>query len=150
MKSEKLFRYAASGLPDVWLAGGVTERTTQNGTVFHIDQVKDLHQAIGLNLVQKEGILTPDEFRFLRTEMHFSRRNLAELMDVSGETIKSWESGKSDIRKMADACLRNLYLDHIHNDKIRSLISKINHEERQAVKLCLSKTTQGWQKTVAN
>ena len=147
MSTKKRFHYTACGLPDVWLANGFTVRQTSEGEAFHIDQVKDLHQAIGLSIVEKEGLLTSDEFRFLRTEMCFSRRSLGELLDISGETIKKWESGENDIQKTADACLRNLYLHHIHNDTVKALISSINSHERQETKICLSKTTQGWLKT---
>lgn len=149
MNTENLFHYVACGLPNVWLSNGFSERETPEGKAFHIEQVKDLHQAIGLSLVKKVGRLTSDEFRFLRTEMCFSRKSLGELLDISPETIKKWELKENNIQKTADACLRDLYLNHIHNDTVKTLISEINHEEREETKIFLSKTSQGWLKTAS-
>ncbi|MEM1403346.1 MAG: hypothetical protein AAGG55_08450 [Pseudomonadota bacterium] len=65
--NDNLFHYQACGLPKVWLADGVDKRQTPRGPVFHIDHVKDLHRVIRLILVKQTGVLSPDEFRFLRT-----------------------------------------------------------------------------------
>lgn len=142
--NENLFHYVACGLSNVWLNGGVSTRDTPNGSVFHVTKVKELHNAIGLNLVNKKGLLNPDEFRFLRTEMNFSRKNLGEILDVSQETIKKWESGENPIQKTSEAWLRHLYLKQLQHDDVRDLITEINTQEKQELKICLAMTSQGW------
>lgn len=138
------FHYVACGLPNVWLQGGVAQRETSDGAVFHIEQIRELHEAIGMALVQKASLLTPDEFRYLRAETGLSRRNLGQILGVSPETIKKWESGENTIPKASDAWLRNLYLLHIHHEEVRDLITRINQGERQELDICLSKTEFGW------
>ncbi len=143
-QTDQLFHYVACGLSNVWLKGGVSERDTAKGAVFHVEQVKELHNVIGLSLVNKTSMLSPDEFRFLRTEMNFSRKNLGEALGVSWETIKKWESGDNALPKMADAWLRQLYLSHKENREMRDLIMHINALEKDELNLCLNKTSQGW------
>ena len=142
----KGFHYKACGLPNVWLANGYTIRKTAEGEVFHIEHIKDLHEAIGLSLVKKEEKLTPKEFRFLRTEMKLSRAMLGEAFENSSETVKKWEQGDNPITKPVDVCLRYLYLSHIHNNEIKDLIESINKAEKEELTICLQKSTQGWQK----
>lgn len=142
--TEKLFHYQACGLPNIFLNGGVTVRNTSKGEVFHIEQIKVLHLVIGQILVKKPGSLCPDEFRFLRSEMNFSRKSLGEVLDVSQETIKKWEAGDNPIQKTADACLRGLYLEHSNESAVGDLVSRINQAEKREIQLKLNKTSQGW------
>ena len=144
MSNDERFHYVACGLSNVWLVNGVTKRATQEGGSFHIDQINELHKAIGMSLIEQASPLRPDEFRFLRTEVGLSRRNLGTVLGVSAETIKKWESAENPIQKASDAWLRNLYLSHIHHDEIRDLIKQINLGEKLEKEICLSKTPQGW------
>lgn len=128
-----LFHYVACGLHNVWLANGYTEGVNSEGKpMFHVENVKGLHKAIGLSLVEKDTLLTGDEFRFLRNEIKLTRKNLAAVLGISEETIKKWESGENPIQKTSDIMLRNLFLENQNMASVvRGLLEKINHLEKK-------------------
>lgn len=141
-----MFHYVACGLPNVWLANGYVESVDANGeALFRIADVRELHRAIGHFLTEKETVLTGDEFRFLRSEMRMSRKTLAELLGYSDETIKKWESGENRIQKLADANLRQIFLETQREDgTIMALLTQIKDLEREERRLCFEETQKGW------
>lgn len=145
-----MFHYVACGLPNVWLANGYTETIDDNGKAFfNITGIRELHTAIAHSLTAKENTLTGAEFRFLRSEMKMSRNTLADLLGLSAETIKKWESGENPIAKLADANLRKLFLElQRENGEIRALLLQIKDLERQERKLCFTETSHGWKAQV--
>lgn len=142
-----MFHYVACGLPNVWLSNGFTETVDEAGEpFFSIAEVRDLHRAIGHSLTEKESVLSGDEFRFLRTELRMSRRTLAELLGYSDEAIKKWESGENRIHKLADANLRQLFLEGQSEDgTLKALLTQIKDLEREERKLCFEETQKGWE-----
>ncbi|WP_055100656.1 helix-turn-helix domain-containing protein [Alloalcanivorax xenomutans] len=142
-----MFHYVACGLPNIFLVNGYTESELPNGQkTFKIDDVKGLHKAIGMHLVQKESILDGDEFRFLRTEMLLSRKGLGELLGYSLEALKKWESGENKVQKSADVLLRILYKEFVmESSAVRDLVEKLNEIERKvSEKISFAETDQGW------
>lgn len=142
-----MFHYVACGLPNVWLENGYRETTLVDGsTAFSIDDIKDLHVAIGRSLTQKEGILSGDEFRFIRSELRMSRRTMAEVVGMSPETIKKWESGENPIPKTADVAVRGLFLESLKEvSTVKGLLELINHiEKKQQQELRFKDTDHGW------
>ncbi|WP_300727507.1 hypothetical protein [Pseudomonas sp.] len=127
------FHYVACGLSNVWLGNGYTEGISSDGKpIFHIENVKGLHKAIALSLVEKDTLLTGDEFRFLRNEIKLTRKSLAGVIGYSEEAVKKWESGENPIQKTADMVLRNLYLESQNEASIvGELLEKINHLEKK-------------------
>ncbi|WP_085600425.1 hypothetical protein [Pseudomonas sp. B10(2017)] len=141
-----LFHYVACGLPNVWLENGYTEGVSSDGAaIFQVEDVKGLHQAIALSLVEKDTLLTGDEFRFLRNEIKLTRKNLAGIISFSEETIKKWESGENPIQKIADVTLRNLYLESQNQvGKVGQLLNKINALEKKNTELYFKEGSTGW------
>ena len=141
------FHYVACGLPNVWLENGYTVGVSSDGKpVFHIENVKGLHKAIALSLVEKDTLLTGDEFRFLRAEIKLTRKSLAGFIGYSEETVKKWESGENPIQKTADMTLRNLYLESQNQKSIvRELLEKINHLEKRHTELFFKDGASGWE-----
>ncbi|MEB8055833.1 hypothetical protein [Pseudomonas fulva] len=141
-----LFHYVACGLPNVWLENGYTEGVSSDGAaIFQVEDVRGLHQAIALSLVEKDTLLTGDEFRFLRNEIKLTRKNLAGIINFSEETIKKWESGENPIQKIADVTLRNLYLESQNQvGKVGQLLNKINALEKKNTELYFKESSTGW------
>lgn len=142
-----MFHYVACGLPNVWLENGYTERVSDKGeSFFTVDNIKDLHAAIGRTLVDKDTLLTGDEFRYLRSEMRLSRKALGECLGYSDETIKKWESGENSTQKTADAALRMLYKEQLNEDsKVNALLKRINHLEKKDQELRFKELNGDWQ-----
>jgi len=73
-----------------------------------IPQIKELHNTIARDLVDRPGLLSPGEIRFLRTHMGFSSKDFAKHMGVTPETVSRWENSRNPmkIRKTADRLIR--------------------------------------------
>lgn len=143
-----MFHYTACGLPNIWLANGFSETLDESGnSFFHITGIRDLHTAIAQHLTSKDAYLTGAEFRFLRSELKMSRKTLADLIGMSDEAIKKWESDSNPIPKLADAGIRTLFLEIQKEEtgEFRELLTQIKDLERQEKKLCFAETTEGWQ-----
>lgn len=142
-----LFHYVACGLNNVWLVDGFSEGVASDGTpVFHVEDVKGLHKAIGLSLVNKDTLLTGDEFRFLRSEMKLTRKGLAGFLGISDETIKKWESGENPVLKTSDATLRNLYMESLDlKSEVRAMLDRINHLEKKDTAMHFKEGASGWE-----
>jgi hypothetical protein len=52
-----------------------------------IRNVRALHHAIGLHIVEHAGLIAGAEFRFLRKQMGLSQREPASLMRTSDQTV---------------------------------------------------------------
>lgn len=143
-----LFHYVACGLPNVWLENGYTEGVASDGTpIFHIENIEGLHQAIAFSLVEKDALLTGDEFRFMRGEVRLTRKALAGVIGYSEEAIKKWESGENPIQKTADVTLRTLYMESQNKaSRVRELLERINHLERKETELYFKGGDGGWEK----
>jgi len=73
-----------------------------------IPRIKELHNAIAADLVNRPGTLSPGEIRFLRTHMGFSSKDFAKHMGVTPETVSRWENLRNPmkLRRTADRLIR--------------------------------------------
>lgn len=108
----KPYHYLASGLDNIFLLNGVTEKETDYGPMVHIENINGLHHAIGLRIIEKSEPMTGAEFRFLRKQMQVSQADLAKYLDVADQTVANYEKGKTgkDGIGPAAAVMRTLYL----------------------------------------
>src|SRR6516162_999531 len=91
-KSSKPYHLKAVGLPNVYLLNGVSfEKDDEYGDVAHIENIKGLHVAIGLYIVEKPGLMTGKEFRFLRKQMGLTQEGLGQKLQLSAQTIANYE-----------------------------------------------------------
>lgn len=124
------YHYLASGLDNVFLLNGVTEENTDYGPMVHIENINGLHHAIGLHIVEKPGLMTGAEFRFLRKQMQLSQAEVGHAMGVTDQTIANYEKGKTgrDGIGPADAFMRTLYLLRIlpEDTRIKALKSSVS------------------------
>jgi len=123
------YHYTASGLDNVFLLNGVSERATDYGPMVHVENINALHHAIGLHIVEQPEPMDGAEFRFLRKQLQLSQAELGTYMGVTDQTIANYEKGKSgkDGIGPADAYMRALYLlrilpEQTRVDAIKSMI----------------------------
>lgn len=114
----KPYHLKGVGLPNVYLLNGVTiESDPAYGKLVTIENLPDLHRAIGLRLVTKPSPMTGDELRFLRKEMGLTQTALGKRLRVNHQTVANYEKGKTPETGPADIAMRFMYLGHVAPDE---------------------------------
>lgn len=107
------YHVQAIGLPDVWLASGVSfEDDPEHGRLVTIADLAGLHRAIGLAIITSPGPIGGDELRFLRKQMRLTQEALARRLRVDVQTVANYEKGHTRMGA-ADAAVRLLYGLHL-------------------------------------
>ena len=112
-----------------------------------IENLPGLHKAIGKYLAEKPGILTGDEFRFLRNELNISQKHFGSLFALTDQAVATWEKGKVNLPQWADRTIRIMYLEFIgeRNKNLTSLIEFLNTLDVQERKdLTLKEVGNEW------
>ncbi|HHB75609.1 MAG TPA: helix-turn-helix domain-containing protein [Desulfobulbus sp.] len=80
-------------------------------TYAAIPNVSKLHRVIGTHICrERKALLTPEEIKFLRKDLHLKAKDLAMIMGVTPATVSRWENGKKEIGEAHDRLLRSLYM----------------------------------------
>ncbi len=124
-----MYHYTESGLSNVSLVNGYTEKETPYGDAVAIDDVDALHAAIGADLIKSPARLTGEEVRFLRQEMDLTQANLAKELKVDGQTVARWEKGESEISGPADGLIRVLYAWHEDKPEVKEFFGRLADQE---------------------
>jgi DNA-binding transcriptional regulator YiaG len=146
----ELYHYTGAGLSNVFLENGFRKRRYGGEEVVAIEDVEGLHQAIARSLVDKPGVLTGPEFRFLRIELDLSQKSLGDLLGVSDQAVANWEKGvtKKPLGA-ADRLLRILMHERLANrrGRVSSLLAKYAAlGDCEAETMRFSETARGWQR----
>lgn len=120
--TDKLYHYTESGLDNVFLVDGFEYRNSPSGRTLFIQNIDGLHNAIGRTLIESPYPLSGPEFRFLRTELLLSQRNLGKLLGVRELTVARWEKEETPITRSSDGLVRCLFAEHIGT---KSSLSKL-------------------------
>lgn len=101
------YRYKESGIPNLWLEGGVTETTCSFCKKKHIqiNREAQLLQVTALAILEDARPLTGHEMRFLRGAAQMSQSKLAEELRLRRETIAERESKPNPRIAFADEVL---------------------------------------------
>jgi DNA-binding transcriptional regulator YiaG len=128
---ENWLHYTACGLDNVWLANGFAVKETKYGTGVSIEDVDGLHRLLASNLVEREGLLTGKEFRFLRVHLGLTQQGLGKLLgDVSENAVSLWER-KDSVPAIYDHWLRMLVIAKFKgNTKVADAVQRIQTVER--------------------
>ena len=141
--------YAESGIPDLWLKGITVYRCRKCGAVYpEFPNLRRLHRGIANWIAERLLPLTGPEFRFLRKQMGFSTRELAEIMGARRESVSRWETGGESIGAQSDRLIRLVYGVWCtpegeklppHLQRIRDTLTSIQRKrERRPAKVILS------------
>jgi len=120
-----MYHYTESGLLNVYLQNGFTEMDTPYGKAVTIHDSDGLHQLIAEHLI-RQPFLTGREFRFLRTELGMTQREVGEFLAVSSQAVAIWEKSPRVIRK-ADQMIRALY-QNIPTRQIATVLDEVSPE----------------------
>ena len=99
------YHYTECGLKNVYIEG--LQYTADDERVIEIHHIHALHWLIAKAILESKSI-DGDEMRFLRTEMGFTPKRLAEELNISEQKVKSLENGKVKIKEEIDLNLRKL------------------------------------------
>jgi len=140
-------RYDLGGLPDITVRRVEVWECRGCGEVeFGIRRLAGLHVAIAQTLIQKPGILTSAEVRFLRSYMGWSGADFARQMEVTPETVSRWETGRLRMSLMAERLLRLLVATSARSHRKRANArAQIPHTRRATpVRAVLSLSRGAW------
>ena len=112
ISTNRPYRYAESGLTNIYLQGGVTRHRTREGTFVKISDTHGLHRAIARWLVEGPNPLRGVQLRFLRQEMNITQGGLAAFLRASSQTLSLWERSRVPMPPTADGQLRALYAQY--------------------------------------
>lgn len=106
----KPYHYVGSGLPNVYLVGVEYSFEPETGLQSaDIPCLPQLLEALAKALLQKRGLLTSDELRFLRKRLKISSKEFAGLVGVSAEQYSRLENGAT-VTATVDRLIRLLYI----------------------------------------
>jgi transcriptional regulator with XRE-family HTH domain len=140
------FLYSACALDNIYLLNGVTIENTSYGPMVNIENLNELHRAIGLHIIEKPDSMVGAEFR---KQMGLTQAKLACLMRVSEQTIANYEKGKTADLGPADPFMRLAYLLHIVPDDtgaqpLKKLAARSGIEATRLPDVSRRKIVQGW------
>jgi DNA-binding transcriptional regulator YiaG len=140
-----LYHFTESGLDNVWLKNGFTQKDTPFGPAVSFAALDQLLDEIAAHLVRKPGRLSGKEFRYLRSKMHLSQTAMAKLQGVSEQNISLWER-RGRVPKSNDTLQRLLYLKHASGDEsLKSAFERIMTVERLVhQKIVATAGRNGW------
>ena len=102
--------YIECGLDKVYLEGVNIAECHQCGEKFiSLPRVPELHDLIGLTLIQKKTLLNGKEIRFFRKNLGLSSNKFAKYLSVSNSTLSRWENDKQDLTLTHDRLIRLVY-----------------------------------------
>lgn len=131
---EGLFHYKTSGLPNIWLDGGVEQTETPYGPATSIADLDGLHQLIAEDIINSPSVMTRHEFKFLRRELDLSQRALAGILKTEEKTVGRWETGETkEIPGPAAAALGAYYLATMAHEDIAKTMKEIAELDREIV-----------------
>ncbi len=71
-----MYHYTESGLSNIWLCNGYH----LENTYLEVNKKRDLHYVIACKLIDQKTKLSPDEFKFLRTEIEATQAVIASAL----------------------------------------------------------------------
>jgi len=140
---KKQLHYTACGLDNVWLENGFMVKPSALGEVVSVQDADGLHHLLAMTLVQKPGLLTGKEFRFLRVQLGLSQEALGQLLDFSENAVSLWER-KDTVPLTCDHWLRMCVLAKIAgNTKVADALERIKTVQQLVYQKYVVKGIQG-------
>lgn len=113
------YHYTESGLDNVYLYNIPMVVDAGGEKVVYIPKINLLHKTIAQGIINKKGLLTGKEIKFLRKEIGYMQSQFSELMGKEAQACGRWERGEHPIDKTIDTLIRiiiskelDLHLDY--------------------------------------
>ncbi len=140
-----MYHYTESGLRNVWLSNGYTERAIHGEKAVSITDADQLHKVIGRALTRKPH-LTGAEFRFLRKELGLSQTRIGQIVGASEQTVSLWER-RGKIPVATQRLVKFVYLARLDgNEAVCDALDRIIELDAGSAddKLVFEDTKSGW------
>ena len=111
-----VYHYRECGLANVFIHGLDALRDDDGDEVIQIPAINQLHREIARGIVGHAGGMSPDELRFLRTEVGLTQSELAGIVQFDRQTIGRWERGETPIDPRAETIIRQHVVDALGLD----------------------------------
>ena len=108
--AQKPYHYKECGLDNIFLMNGFDINSVDGDDYVNIHNVDGLWKAIGMGIVANRKTFTPQEIRFLRSQMDMTQSELGALLRVDDQTVARWEKKQCKLPGPADLALRVLFL----------------------------------------
>jgi DNA-binding transcriptional regulator YiaG len=108
------YHYTECGLSNVFIHGVEPFTDDEGDAVVEITAINELHREIARGIISHEGGISPEELRFLRTEIGFTQSELAELVHCDRQTVGRWERGETPIDPRAETIIRQHVVEVLH------------------------------------
>lgn len=129
------YRYALSGLSNVYLAGiDVLICPRCGGESPRIPRLDELHRQIALRLFHKPGALRGEEIRYLRKHAGLSAVKMAAILGVRPEHLSRAENDRIALGETTERFVRALSIMAMSDDKASDFFGKMTME-RSATKV---------------
>lgn len=113
----KGYHYTQCGLDNVWLANGYS--VSKEGHV-KINDILELHEVIGMALVNKGSVLNPKEVRYIRHHMDLSQKTFGTRLGVTNQAVMGWEKGET-LPPSMDKFIKTTYYSFLNRDGDKSV-----------------------------
>ena len=132
----QLYNYIDSGLPNIWLDGGVEVTRTEYGPATSIANLDSLHHEIAMDIIGTPGPMTGAEFRFLRIELDLSQKVLAHCIKSTEKNVQRWEAAREKVVPgPAGFAIGALYVAKKSDEKFRELMDTVSELDSQITEL---------------
>ncbi len=111
-----VYHYTECGLENVRLRNVEVYTDDDGDNVVVIKNVAGLQKLIAHMIVTGESSMSPDELRFLRTEMGFTQAELGKIVHKEGQSVGRWERGEAELDPNAEAVIRLLTIERLELD----------------------------------
>ena len=125
------YHYTDCGLDNVYIEGFDLVCDDSGEETICIPAIGRLHKAIAQSIVMMPCPISGKELRFLRTEMGYTQKELADILKTSEQTLARWEKGQTSIPGAADILIRKLTGEKLGFDRdegVESIAGKIRKE----------------------
>ncbi len=146
-----MYHYTESGLNNVYLINGFAKRKTPYGPVVVVENAKQLHKMIAIDLVSNKKFLTGPEFRFLRKELGMPQKQIASIIGYDVQTVARWEK-LGRVPKWADHAIRYIYTAYVTNSTMKSFVDRVQELEHERIRKRFNyrhDKTAGWESGIA-
>lgn len=110
------YRYTECGLDNVFIRDMKVIVDDAGEEVYGIPNVTGLHKVIAHCIITHKHGITPQELRFLRTELGLTQAEMAQLVKKDHQTIGRWERGEIAIDQNAEVVIRMIAAEKLAID----------------------------------
>lgn len=107
------YRYDECGLDNVILVNLECCQDDEGEVVVTVPNINVLHRSLLKAVAEKNTGITPQELRFMRTEIGFTQAEMAAVVNRDAQSIGRWERGEKPIDPSAETIIRILALQHV-------------------------------------